>query len=183
MNEKYFGLVLNFDSLSILLDILMRAGYEGDSNARLLYLDIVEDPDFEPFLTEKRRREGNSNLKKRTGTTFSGVKEHHIEDACKHEARMTNIFTGRTFCMDCKVELTSFWMSKNPFGEIENEFTKPRKCNGHCYNLKKEDDNWLCMNCGRVVGKVASGRLTADVALLEKCFQMEAHKKDDLQNT
>lgn len=105
MSGNKYGMVIDFDSLTALLDILMDAGYKGDENARLLYLSITEAELFDYYLREKEQRE-------------NGLKN---------------------------------------FKPME-----PYTRNDAIYGKSKP-----------------VGRLTADGAMLEKCFQMEAHEKDE----
>ena len=148
MSGNKYGMVIDFDSLTALLDILMDAGYKGDENARLLYLSITEAELFDYYLREKEQRENgglknfmpmeSSKLKPREGL-FTGKRYLDISDSCNH-VRMD----GSSFCVICGEETTRNTRNDAIYGK-----SKP------------------------------VGRLTADGAMLEKCFQMEAHEKDD----
>ena len=145
MSGNKYGMVIDFDSLTALLDILMDAGYKGDENARLLYLSITEAELFEYYLKEKEQRENGlknfkpmepSKLKRRDG--WKSVKVNF--EPCDHSIIV----------------------------DIGNWFSVCGICGKDMRNMIYQGD----------IKPV--GRLTADGAMLEKCFQMEAHEKDEL---
>lgn len=190
MSGNKYGMVIDFDSLTALLDILMDAGYKGDENARLLYLSITEAELFDHYLREKEQRENGlknfmpvepsklkprepSKLKPREGyktgrTSFKNL--HMFEPPCTHETRMTNILTGRVFCMDCKVEIKgeSLYFSNNL-----PDFTNwsPETCT-HDVTIEHFNGREECVWCYMLMegyGKLV-GWFIVDGVMLEKCF-------------